>query len=143
MLQDAYGVVRRRVVSPVGEQVAGKCAHQVIQLGICRSPVVVVVAEADGKRQAPSGNMRQKVQIGGIRRRAIDKVACNNHQIRLFEIQQLVHPFKHYVAAAVFGDIVQIGELQDFEFSVSIEAQLHAFGFPGAGAQCAGRDGQG
>ena len=143
MLQDAYGVVRRRVVSPVGEQVAGKCAHQVIQLGICRSPVVVVVAEAYCKWQFPSGNMRQKVQIGGIRRRAIDKVACNNHQVRLFEIQQLVHPFKHYVAAAVFVDIMQVSELQDFELSVRVEAKLNAFGLACAGTQGAGRDGQG
>ena len=143
MLQNAYGVVRRRVVSPVGEQVAGKCAHQVIQLGIGRSPVVVVVAEADGERKPPSGNMRKQVLISSVGRCAIDQVSGQDHKIRRFEIQQFIHPFKHNVTAAVFVDIVQIGELQDFEFSVSIEAQLHAFGFPGAGAQCAGRDGQG
>ena len=143
MLQDAYGVVRRRVVSPVGEQVAGKCAHQVIQLGICRSPVVVVVAEADSKRQAPSGNMGEQVQVGSIGRCAIDQIARDCDEVGLFEIQQLVHPFKHYVAAAVFVDIMQVSELQDFELSVRVEAKLNAFGLACAGTQGAGRDGQG
>ena len=143
MLQDAYGVVRRRVVSPVGKQVAGKRAHQVIKLGVGRPPVVVVVAEAYCKWQFPSGNMRQKVQIGGIRRRAIDQIARDCDEVGLFEIQQLVHPFKHYVAAAVFVDIMQVSELQDFELSVRVEAKLNASGLACAGTQGAGRDGQG
>lgn len=136
MGENVHRVVGRRIVTPVREEIAGNRPHEVVEFGVCLVPVVVVVAEADGKRQSAAGNVGKHVEIGGIGRRSIDEVAGKDHQVGFLEIQKFLHPLEHNVAAGVLVNIMEVGELKNPELPVLIEAQhgpVVLYGSAGAG----------
>ena len=125
-----------------GIDIAGNGSHNLQHLVSCLPELFIMIAKSDCKGDVPFGNGGQNLPAGGFGRLAKDDVARVDDQIGLLGIQYGDYVVQCTLGTGISGDVVGVGQLQDFEFAGCIEGErgcfcCNAFGRYGSCFGCA------